>query len=409
MRECDSMLREDELQKNKEFRIDKIISVAIMSSFIVLTLQYFILISFSLSGTSSAYFVQMLSKIIVGLIFSLALPYVLKRKLKLFILLYGFGVVVFGYNFLVFPENHSYLINLIFPFFFMALPSFIYVLSLRNLEVFKLITEKIAFIIFILGTFLWILIFTGNAIAGVYSMSLSYYMLLPALVFLGKVFEGNKPVFIIYFLIALMVILAFGSRGALLCITIYVILRVASPKQKFSSTKILIYGVAGIILVISILNYERILLYINKMFLEYGIQSRTINLLLQDEVSLSGRDSIVQTVWNEIILSPILGIGVAGDFRIIEGSYVHNFIIEVMGNFGIPVGILLLGFLMLILVTTISFSKNYNLIALWISLGFVHLMMSSSYIIDVKFWIFFGILILSLGELINNKSKEHLN
>lgn len=409
MRKCDLMLYEIEIQKKKEVKIDKIISIALMSSFVVLTFQFFILISFNLLGTSFASLVQMSSKIIVGLIFAIALPYVLKRKKTLFILIYGCGIVVFGYNILFFPENHFYLINIIFPFFFMALPSFIYVLSLKDIEIFKNITEKIAYIIFSLGIAIGVLIFMGNASAGAYSMSLSYYMLLPALVFIGKVFDSGRIMSLIYFLLSFMVMLAMGSRGAILCIVIYIFLRIVSPRQKFSFLKIFIYGTSAITLLLSILNYEQILLYINKFFLEYGIHSRTIMLLLQDELHLSGRDSIIKIVWDRIEQSPFLGIGLAGDTRVLGHSYVHNFFIEVMGNFGIPLGILIIGILLFTLFTILIFSKNYNLVALWVSLGFAHLMMSSSYIIDLKFWIFFGILIFTLRELIRNKRKERFN
>lgn len=386
-------------------RLDKIISTALMSSFIVLTFQYLILISFNLLGSSSASLVQTSSKIMVGLIFVIALPHVLKRKLKLFIIVYGLAIIIFGYNFLVFPENHPYLINLVFPFFFMALPSFIYVLSIKKLEVFEEITNKSAFIIFIFGTIIGILIFTGNASVGVYSMSLSYYMLLPALVFLGKVFDRGQIIFIVYFIIALIVILALGSRGALLCIVIYTFLRVVSPKQKFASVKLVVYSISTLAITLSILNYERILLYINQLFLGFGIQSRTITLLLQDEVHLSGRDSIIQIVWSEIIQSPFLGIGLAGDTRVSGSSYVHNFFIEVIGNFGTLVGILLIGILLVIILLSLIRSNYYNIIVLWISLGFVHLTISGSYITDLKFWIFFGVLLLSLRGLINSKNK----
>lgn len=397
------MLKENEILNKKEVKIDKIISVALMSSFVVLTFQYLILVSFNLIGTSSASLVQIVSKIMVGLIFAVALPYVLKRSLKLFFLLYGFGILVFSYHFLVFPENHPYLLNIIFPFFFTALPSFIYVLSIKDLKVFVKVTEKAAVPIFIFGTVLGILIFTGKTSAGVYSMALSYYMLLPAIIFLGKIFDKRKLIYIILFLISSLIIVALGSRGALLCIIVYAILRVLSPRQKISFSKVLVSGIVVSALILFVSIYDKILISLNELFLDYGIHSRTISLLLRDELYLSGRDSIVKTVWNEVIQSPFLGIGLAGDLRINNGSYVHNFIIEVIGNYGIPIGILLLGILLLILFNGLYFSENYNLISLWISVGLVHLMISGSYIIDIKFWIFLGILFNIIGKRMNSR------
>lgn len=402
------MLSELEFKKNQELRIDKIISIALMSSFIVLTFQYLILTTFNLLGTPTASLVQTGSKVVVGFIFVIALPYVLKRKLKLFVIIYGLAIIIFGYNFLVFPENYSYLMNIVFPFFFMALPSFIYMLSLNNLMVFEKIVEKTAFLIFIFGAVLGILLFTGIASAGAYSMPLSYYMLLPALIFLGKLFDKGHWIFIIFFAVALTVILALGSRGALLCIAVYMILRVISPKQKLSAAKLIAYGSSAIIIVLGITNLERVLLFLNRSFLEFGIQSRTIRLLLEDAIYLSGRDNISEIVMSSIYQSPFLGIGIAGDTRVLGNSYVHNFFMEVLGNFGFPFGIFLISILLIVLIITLSLSNYYNLIVLWMSLGFVHLMVSSSYITDIKFWIFLGVL-LSAFKKLTKKNKEKIN
>lgn len=398
------MLSKKQSDAIKDLEIDKTISLALMSSFIILTFQYLVLLAFNLLETSAALLVQTGSKIIVGVIFLLALPYVLKRKLIFLIMIYGLALIVFGYNALFFPENQEYLIELIFPFFFMALPSFIYVLSLRDFEVFKKVVEKAAILIFILGTVLGIMLFTGFANAGVYSMSLSYYMLLPALISLGWIFDRINLISIIFFLISLIIIVALGSRGALLCIAVYTLLRVISPYQRFTPGKIMTYAILLFGLILSILNIKRILIYVNDLFVSYGIQSRTIKLLLEDEISLSGRDSIVELVMTEISHSPILGIGLSGDTRVLGHSYVHNFFVEVVANYGIPLGIVLISLLLLLIVVTLIKSKHYNFIILWVSMGFVHLMVSSSYITDIKFWIFLGVLVAAFNQLTVTKN-----
>jgi O-antigen ligase len=103
----------------------------------------------------------------------------------------------------------------------------------------------------------------------------------------------------------------------------------------------------------------------------------------------------------EIIENPILGIGIAGDTRIIGNSYVHNFFIEVIGNYGIILGVIV-SIIVLLLIMKFLLAKDtfkYNLVIIWLSLGFVHLMVSGSYLTDLKFWIF-------LGLMINSQSKR---
>ena len=64
--------------------------------------------------------------------------------------------------------------------------------------------------------------------------------------------------------------------------------------------------------------------------LHYGFHSRTLYLFLNDRgVYLSGRFSIYQNIFAEILKNPILGIGLAGDRRITDGVYAHNIFIEV--------------------------------------------------------------------------------
>ena len=97
----------------------------------------------------------------------------------------------------------------------------------------------------------------------------------------------------------------------------------------------------------------------------------------------------------EIYKKPITGIGIAGDRRILDGSYVHNFFIELIGNFGLIIGFIIsIGIVLLIIRSLITKNnEKYELIILWVSLGFVHLIVSSSYLIDVKFWILFGLVL----------------
>lgn len=129
---------------------DQKISIAIMASFIVLTIQYFLLIYFNLIGTGIGSGIQLFSKIMVGVLFLYALPAVLKRSLGKFIGVYFVAILIFLINYLFFPQNHLYLKQLIFPLFGMCLPAFIYTMSLRDLDVFKRVMVKASYLVFFL-------------------------------------------------------------------------------------------------------------------------------------------------------------------------------------------------------------------------------------------------------------------
>jgi O-antigen ligase len=117
---------------------------------------------------------------------------------------------------------------------------------------------------------------------------------------------------------------------------------------------------------------------------------------LGENINLSGRDAIYKNVWAETMKNPYLGIGLGGDRRV-NGEialYAHNFFIEIFADFGIFIGSIISIVLMLVILKSLigNNKEQNNMCAIWLSLGFVHLMVSGSYIIDMKFWIFLGIL-----------------
>lgn len=378
---------------------DKKISIAIMASFVILTIQYFILIVFDLLNSSNASTVQLLSKIIVGSLFLYSFPIVFKRgKIKI-VMIYSISFFVFLFNILMFPENHMYIKELIIPFFFMGLPAFIYSMSIKDWDVLKQVMTKASTIVLIFGSALGILIFLDRATIGVYSMSLSYYMLLPAIMNLDELFDKLSFKSVVFTLLSLLIILALGSRGPILCVLVFIILKNLRPIVFDRKRLIAYFLLVGATLII-ILNFKNILVSISTFLSNFGISSRSITLFLGEGIYVSGRDIIYKTVVEGIANSPFFGIGIGGDRYATGGSYVHNIFLEIIANFGIIIGglfslIIIIAIIRLLLVKN---RKTYNMIIIWISLGFVHLMVSSSYLTDIRFWIFMGLAINALFD-----------
>lgn len=380
-------------KKNPENDSDKKISIALMASFVILAIQYFVLISFNLFETAIGSTVQMLSKVLVGLAYLYALPKVLRRNLIKTIVIYMVAMFIFILHYAIFPENRAYIFDLIVPFFFMSLPAFIYTLSIKNFEVFEVIMKKSSYIVFLFGALIGILVFTDRASAGSYSMALSYYMLLPTIMFTDELIDKFSVRIASFVGLSLLVILALGSRGAVLCVIVFAFLKIIKSKEKLTYKRALTYlGLCGIG-VISYINLEKILESMYLIFLNFGIRSRSILLFLRDEVHLSGRESIYDSLIVELVNNPVLGIGIGGDRLIRSGGYAHNLFLEIFIDFGLILGAIITVFLLAIIVKCLLIKnrERYSLFIIWLSLGFVHLMVSSTYITDIKFWIFLGV------------------
>jgi len=373
---------------------DKRISIAIMSSFAILMIQYLILVYFNFIDTSKGEIVQLISKGIVGFLYLLALPIVLKRNKIKFIGLYFIASFLFICNYFFFNENYIYIKSIILPFFFTGLPSYIYAYSIRDWDIFAEVMRKAGNIVFIVGTILGLLVVTGNASIGTYSMSLSYYMLLPSIIYMNDFLDKMHLKSGVILGVSLLIILALGSRGALMCIGAFAILKLIKQVSRLTYKNIMLYLLLFFVIFISLIFWDGILEYIYNFLLRYGIKSRSIILFLQGEIYLSGRDILYKNVIKEILNNPLLGIGLSGDRRVLGGIYVHNIFIEILSNFGVVLGSYIIILLIYVVIKSLlrEKSRKYNIIIIWISIGFIHLLVSSSYLIDFKFWIMIGLI-----------------
>lgn len=399
-----------ELNKTNEIsrNEDKKISISIMMPFLILTVQYLVLIFFHLLGTKNASIVQLISKLLVGIIYIYALPIVLKRSGKIFINTYLISFVIFAINYLIFEDNHIYLKELIFPFFFTCLPSFIYSISIKDFTVLKKVMKNISFIVLVVGIIIGLLIFSGRYSIGYYSMSISYYMLLPTIIYIDEMFQTLSLKSLFFTLSSFFIILSLGSRGAIVCCGVFILLKLIRLKLKPLYKKVALYLSLTTISALAYLYFNEIINFLNINIMKFGIKSRTLTLLLRNDITESSeRNDIYNSVISEIIKKPFLGNGLAGDRQILSGRYSHNIFLEVMINFGVIVGGLLLIW-GIYLIVKVLFTKDievYNITIIWISLGFVHFIVSSSYLTDFRFWIFIGL----IGNIYLKKRKKTFN
>lgn len=378
----------------KTINEDKKISIAIMSSFAILTIQYLILVFFRLMGTNIGHMVQLTSKALVALFYLWALPIVLKRNKIKFIGIYSFAVFIFILNYAMFYENRIYLKPIIFPLFFICLPSFIYAYSIEDWDILMKVIKKVSNIVFIIGTILGLLVFAGNVSVGSYSMSLSYYMLLPSVVYLDDFMDRFSLKKGLALLTLLIIILGLGSRGPVLCIAVFGILKILKSLKKMTLKRVLIYFIVFSLVIICFIFFDKIISFMFSLLSHFGVNSRSLKLFLRNSIHLSGRDRIYNKVISETLKQPILGLGLAGDRVIIGGGYAHNIFLEIMSHFGIVIGTFIIFSLLWLIFKSLKQKSElrYNIIIIWVSIGFIPLLVSSSYLINMNFWVMLGLI-----------------
>lgn len=370
------------------------ISNAVVAPLVILTFQFFVLTAFSLIEGSVAQVIQLGSKLMVGLVFVYSFPIIWRNSKSKLFGTYLLVSIVFLFHYLVFPANRIYMNETLFPLFFMCLPSFVYSSTIDNWAILKEVMERAASYVFAMGLVLSILVFSGRVPFGAYSMAFSYYMLLPAIVYTNRVFDRASFRNLLFAFIASFIVLALGARGPLMCLAMFVMLKLIKPEK--TPTPRDVFGYLSLLMIgfFFILFFEEVLLFFSNVLLKFGIRSRSIALLLRPDIHLSGRDSLFRVVVEELMKSPIVGLGLAGD-RLLIGGYVHNFFVEVLSHFGVVVGLIVLimfsfGSLLALLRAK---QLNYELLIIWFSMGFMPLMVSSSYLISLNFWVFLGLLV----------------
>jgi O-antigen ligase len=235
--------------------------------------------------------------------------------------------------------------------------------------------------------------------------------MVPIIILLYKVF--NKFNLLDSFLIVLGGVINFivGARGPIVCIVIFILFYilansiVGKQKSKFVLTLIsLIF-----IIIIVVLNSNLILGFINNILIKRNIHSRTIYTLLNfSKIDFSaGRTDIYITCLDIIKNNPLIGIGIGGDRVLLEGTYPHNILLEILMNFGILLGSICIIFILFLTIKSI-FSKNFvnrSLSIMFLGIGFIQLFFSGSYLTSPNFWLYIAICFCSVFKI---KTKANI-
>lgn len=398
------------LKKTDSMKIDKRISIALLSGPIILAVQYFFITYSNYLGLNIQTYIQNFSKIFVGSIFLIVFPWAFLRSNIKMIIIYLFMSILYISHYLIFTQNSVYLIELSFQFFLISLLGFTYSMGIKNWDIFHKMTEIAANLIFLIGLLFALFVFLGIFDFNEYSMSLSYYMLIPSIIYLNKIIKKFSPRYIILFLVSMIVILALGSRGAVLCVLIFIFLKALSLLKYLTLKKIYIGIIIFILTIFLSLNLKSIFEYLfNFLYYQFDIYSRSLDMFITDGNYSSGRDDLYSHSIKVLMDYPFGGVGLAGDRVILQSDYVHNIFLEVLLNFGILIGlIIIISYIILIFYCLFVVKVNNELIIIWFTIGFCPLLVSGSYLADIEFWIFNGLLVSTLLIKRKQNAKKSL-
>ena len=340
---------------NTEF-IDSKISKSIVSFFVLQSINAVVKTADLLSGPIVGY-ISAITGILIMVGFAKSYSYVrarsgnlLTRTYAIFILAYAFSIMQAIY---VRHEPIGLLLkeSALWTLAFWV-PIGVYTYSIRNLSVLYKVFYKYSFVIsgLMMFTFFWfIMVGAKTGDEKDYNMFFSYTLLVPLLFHINEYIDKRKGTIELLALLEIAAIVMYGSRGAFLSIAVFVFFKMFASNKGTGNKKTLFAILVGAGLIF-------MFLYQNQGLLEsFGLHSRLFEKMSAGE-STKGRDYVWQAGLYLVGQRPLLGYGLGGEFyemtRMCEkilGVYVeevssltpHNGVIQLMLNFGIPIGVLL--------------------------------------------------------------------
>lgn len=168
-------------------------------------------------------------------------------------------------------------------------------------------------------------------------MGLANSLTLPAVMLLYGAFRSKSIVDLLLAGTTAFVIFMLGSRGALLGIMVFFLLLLAVGCKRKDRRSISILFIALICL--GLVFWKPVLTWVNGALNRMGSSSRTLQLLLDGNILEPSRRIILyKQMGTELIAHPLAVRGVGGELPFITSVYAHNFVFELLMDFGIALG-----------------------------------------------------------------------
>jgi O-antigen ligase len=268
---------------------------------------------------------------------------------------------------------------------------------------------NITSILIILSVIIVFIIFPTNEVTMISYSQTFAYAIFPAVIFSFNSFMNNRSILqLIYFAIAFVLIIIAGARGPVVISILFIFIRVFQVIKNIGGG----IKVWSTLLVFSICVFMAIIFMpkIEDIITKYSFQdsNRLLEMLRKDDLlEDEGRNSL-KTKSIALILDHPFGMGL-GQERVAlsditmqaEGSYPHNFFLEILIQYGWILGFAIIVLLLYFMFISYINNNNNNTKNIWLMfffIGYIPLMFSGSYINWPLFWLFLGLTVNFIHE-----------
>lgn len=276
-----------------------------------------------------------ITKGILAILLLVALRAILKRALLLFMVMEMLMIFLFAISYIRGYSANIPLLTMAFNVCVVFIPMGISVFAIRNNQRFLELLYVWAWPTIVILS----LIFIGflNKSDSEYMMSFGYACLFQLLIIIDHFFANKKAIDMVASAYLIFVLLSCGSRGPVICLAVYFVLKIVFLNGVSKLKRLLISSVTLVVAIIFVKNYVSVFVVLNSLLTKLNIHSRSIQLIINDVKYDSGRTSLFSYYFDLIDKKPVLGWGIAGGWMD-EGNYPHNLYIELLLSFGYVFG-----------------------------------------------------------------------
>lgn len=387
----------------EDIQLSFIISLVVLCMFLITTLARSTE-AFGISITLVSN-VSNILKIILGCIFLSGIKIIINRLYINSVMFVLVSTILVLFNILFFPENNEYFSSYVTYLYITIIPLFVYITAIDDYRFLMNTMIKMSYFISAIAITFFVLSYTILNVSHnyrSYSMSFSYSCLLPSMILIRNYVDRKALSSLLLALGLILVIIVYGSRGPVLCLLVYsfiLFLRTYLYKEKNKYMLVFI-----VLAVIGFFALSPILSALNSILDNLNIHSRVVDLLLQDDIEMSGRDIIYSRVLTEFLKAPLNIRGISSDFLLV-GVYTHNLFLELLYEFGLFIATPMIIVILYYSLRTI-FNKKITpyseYCTILFSIALPQLMVSSSLWGSMYFWMWFALMLKYKNE--NSKS-----
>lgn len=291
----------------------------------------------------------------------------------------------------------------VITFFFLNFPLFLLLLIMRDFNLLMKYLLKGSLLVLCLAITLFLFLLLIKSPKPVDYMSFAYMMLSPIIICFVEGWRKNEKLLILP-IVSSFILFVIGCRGALVTLLVFLILCFLKyylfNKNSMKHLVIKMFFLVSAFLIV--FNMVTLLRQLSDMLVQIGFSSRTL------EFMLLGNDVFIQSegrnmIWNQAIENiGILGKGVFGDRTVLLDEYLnpiypHNFILEILVDFGMILGPVLLVIFAVVVGKALLVSlksgdsQQIQMAFAMISVFLVKHMVSASFLTSLDFWFYIGL------------------